>query len=393
MRILIAHEALAGAGGVESYLSCLVPALLARGHRVAFLHHNPASEPGPTSLQHADVRTFGVADQGLAGALAGARAWQPQVCFSHNMRDLDIETALAGAFPMVKMMHGYFGTCIGGQKAHGFPAVTACSRRFGPKCLALYLPRQCGQRHPMVMLNGYAWASRQRKLFASYAHVVVASEHMGDEYRRNGVPAERLTVAPLFPTAPATDVPRGLPDHPRVLFAGRMTRLKGGDVLVRAIAAAAARLHRPVHVTLAGEGPEKHAWQSLALRVGVTASFPGWVSGPDLTSLMREASVLAVPSLWPEPFGLVGLEAGLHGVPAVAFDAGGIREWLEDDINGRLVRQVGDAAALGAAIASVAGDPTVAARLGEGARRVAVRLSLDAHVGCVEAILSRAARS
>src|SRR6185436_19252540 len=50
MRILIANEALAGGGGVETYLAALVPGLQAAGHEVGVLHDNPGSDAGPQRI-------------------------------------------------------------------------------------------------------------------------------------------------------------------------------------------------------------------------------------------------------------------------------------------------------------------------------------------------------
>jgi glycosyltransferase involved in cell wall biosynthesis len=393
MRILIVHEAATGAGGVESYLAALIPALAARGHELAFLHYNARSERGPTPLAHADMPAVSVSDDGLEIAVERMRAWRPDVCFSHNMRQLEVEERLAHEWPVVKMMHGYFGTCIGGQKAHAFPGVVPCRREFGPPCLALYLPRRCGRRRPLAMLEQYGWAIRQRGLFERYAQVVVASCHMAEEYSRHGIGADRLTTAPLFPTESAAAAPRPLPARPTVLFAGRMTRIKGGAVLLRAAAAANRLMRLPLRVVLAGEGPEQHRWRGLALRLGLDATFTGWVSGPERTAVLRGASLVAVPSLWPEPFGLVGLEASVHGVPAVAFDVGGIREWLQDDVGGRIVREVGDAAAFARTIAAMCSTTDELVRLGDGARRAARALTLDAHLDILDGVFSRAAAS
>jgi glycosyltransferase involved in cell wall biosynthesis len=386
MRILIANEALAGSGGVESYLAALMPALSERGHRVALIHANTRRESGATRLESAEL-VASVADDTLDGALDRVRAWRPDVCFSHNMRPLDVEERLLAEWPVVKMMHGYFGTCVSGQKMHAFPAAVPCIREFGAACLALYLPRHCGRYRPVLMIEQFHRESRQHSLLRRYVAVVTASRHMADEYVRHGVAAERVVPAPLFPTERARGTIREPPRTPTVLFAGRMTSIKGGHVLVHATAAASRQLASPVKLIMAGEGPERPALEPLARRLGVDATFTGWVAADARTALFRAASVVAVPSLWPEPFGLVGLEAGVHGVPAVAFDVGGIREWLRDGVNGVLVAERGSAEALGTALAGLLADRDRLERSGEGAARVAGELSIDAHVTTVERLL------
>ena len=88
-----------------------------------------------------------------------------------------------------------------------------------------------------------------------------------------------------------------------------------------------------------------------------------------------------MPSLWPEPFGLVGVEAGLHNVPAAAFAVGGIPAWLVDGVNGYLAP--GDPPTpdgLAVAIIKCLEDPATHARLRHNALKVARRFSINAHL-------------
>src|SRR5450759_181636 len=395
MRILLANEARHGGGGVETYLSSLVPRLEARGHEVALLYANSAGETGPTRIVTRE--SWSIADEGLERALAVAGGWRPDVCFSHNMRLLDVDERLSGAWPTFKMMHGYFGACVSGHKAFAFPALEPCPRICGPACLVYYLPRNCGQLRPDVMARQYSWARRQQRLFSHYAGIVVASDHMRREYLRYDLSSDRIHAIPLFVDERVPGERAEASGEPPidVLFLGRMTPLKGAAALVRAAHHAATALRRPLRVVLAGEGPERHRLERLAGTLGadgtLAAEFPGWVDPRARGALFARASVVAIPSIWPEPFGLVGLEAAQFGVPAVAFDVGGIREWLTHDGNGRLADPAGGAAALGDALAIVLGDAPMRARPRREARDTAVRLSADAHVRTLEQVLSRAA--
>jgi glycosyltransferase involved in cell wall biosynthesis len=381
MRILLANEGAYDAGGVSTYLRALVAALRARGHSLAFLHYNPAPAASTPLVEPA----FGVRELGVHAALDAVARWAPDVCYSHNMQPLDVDRALLQRWPVVKMMHGYVGTCISGQKAHAWPSRVVCNKPFGAACLAHFLPRRCGEAAPLKMWRRYDWTRQQRAQFSGYAALVVASAHMRREYLAAGVPGSRVHAIPLFapdrieraPVAPATD---------RVVFLGRMTALKGGDILVQAVAGASRLLGRPVALTMAGDGPARLAWAKQAARARVVTEFPGWLEPPALVRLLSTASVIAVPSTWPEPFGLVGLEAAACGVPAVAFDVGGIREWLHDDVNGLLAGTQIDARPVGEALARILRDRALRERLAAGALRVAGEMTVGRHV---DALLER----
>jgi glycosyltransferase involved in cell wall biosynthesis len=382
MRIVIAHESLDTDGGVETYLVSVIRELSRRGHAIALVHDAPRRSGRPLATSVDD--RFCVSELGLDGAIARVRAWTPDVCFSHNIGPLAIDRALAGAWPVVKMLHGFFGTCVSGLKMHAFPSPVACRRTCGPACLVLYVPRRCGRLSLGAMWSGYRWAEEQRRLFSRYRGIVVASSFMRDEVLRHG--ATRVDAVPLFSTvAPVANVREAEPDT--VLFAGRMTSLKGGDVLVAAAARASRVLGRSVRVIFAGDGPQRDAWQRLSQSLGVDAEFVGWVDEASRPQVFSRAAIAVVPSLWPEPFGLVGLDAAALGRPAVAFDVGGIGEWLEERRNGRLVEPGAGEAGLAAAIVSLLSSPAERGRMAEEALAVARRLTVAAHVDRLEPLL------
>src|SRR6185503_2552758 len=122
---------------------------------------------------------------------------------------------------VVKFMHGYLGTCIGGQKRYGFPSPVPCDRVFGVPCLALYGPRHCGELTIAKFVGQYRWAREQRDLFPDYRAVVVASEHMRREFVRNGIGADRIHVNPLFPTHDESPDASIAADPATVVFMGR----------------------------------------------------------------------------------------------------------------------------------------------------------------------------
>ena len=167
--------------------------------------------------------------------------------------------------------------------------------------------------------------------------------------------------------------------------------------MIDALASVATALMRPLGVTFVGDGPDRQRWEQRARRAQAARSnlrieFTGWLDSSRLDELMLDSDLLVVPSTWPEPFGLVGPEAGLHGLPAAAFAVGGIPEWLSDGVNGRLAP--GDppsAAGLARAIVECVREPAELARLKDGARERARHCDLEAHIDALLAIFASAA--
>jgi glycosyltransferase involved in cell wall biosynthesis len=107
--------------------------------------------------------------------------------------------------------------------------------------------------------------------------------------------------------------------------------------------------------------------------------------------------MVVIPSLIPEAFGLVGIEAMTFGKPVVAFDSGGIREWLIDGETGFLVKR-GDIRGLGDRISQLLKEESLAREMGKkGKERVEKFYRKDIHLkkllAIYEEVINKRARS
>jgi glycosyltransferase involved in cell wall biosynthesis len=150
-----------------------------------------------------------------------------------------------------------------------------------------------------------------------------------------------------------------------VLYAGRITREKGAELLADAFLAAHERDPR-LHLVLAGGGPEQ---AHLSERVGEHASFLGWLEGEELARAYASADVFFFPSAT-DTFGQVILEAQASGLPVLAVAAGGPLALVENGVTGLL--HDADAEQLTGALVELAGSPRLRERLAQAAL-IAVR--------------------
>jgi glycosyltransferase involved in cell wall biosynthesis len=242
------------------------------------------------------------------------------------------------------------------------------------------------------MWQDYQRQSRRFALLLRYQAVLVASVHMRKELELHDVDPERLHVLRL-PVAEAIDIGDEDRVPERILFTGRLTEVKGAHYLLRAAHEAAAALNRPLRLTVAGTGPQQPLLEDLARTLQLEVQFKGWVDDRERHQLVRESDLVAVPSLWPEPFGLVGPEAASAGLPAVAYASGGIPEWLIAGVSGELApADPPTVSGLAAAIVRALKDSDHYRALRAGARSMVRSDSLSEHVAALEHILETAGR-
>ena len=209
--------------------------------------------------------------------------------------------------------------------------------------------------------------------------VVCISRFTRDLVARDyGVPAAKLRL--FLPTIDATEaaiapgaageVRRELGvDGPLLLMVGRLAqRRKGFDRAIAALPAIVAR-HPSARLVVAGPGDQRELRADAeAHRVAASVVFAGEVERGRLMALYAACDVFLLPTRTmadgdTEGFGVVFLEANLHGKPVVAGRTGGTTDAVVDGETGLLV-DGDDAAAIAAAVTRLLDDPGLAARLG-----------------------------
>ncbi|MBK5219462.1 MAG: glycosyltransferase [Thermoleophilia bacterium] len=147
------------------------------------------------------------------------------------------------------------------------------------------------------------------------------------------------------------------PGEIKVLYAGRLTREKGVDLLAESFLRAQGADPR-LHLLLAGGGPEE---AELRERLGEHATFLGWLGGEDLARAYASADVFLFASST-DTYGQVILEAAASGLPVVAVAEGGPAALVENRHTGLLCRP--DPDHLAGALLQLASSPLLRHHLG-----------------------------
>lgn len=369
-------------GGVATHAMASATALAGRGMDVRVAAARVGSDPpiaGVTVYHSPELLNTRLSPElRLGDALSCHR----EVIHFHQFDDPEVLRFLRKRAPVVISAHGYTA-CT--SNVYYFRPGHECTRAHGPGCIPNLLLRGCAHtRDPSSLPSDYRRTSREVEALHHADLTISYSSAIDGHLSANDV--TRRTVVPLFSTLdPATG--SGHATRRRVVFAGRVVTPKGVAVLIRAARKVDAEF------VICGDGWQLEAMRRLARRLGVQerVRFTGWLAPAELARELAQASIVAVPSLWPEPFGLVGIEAHAAGRPVVASATGGVRDWLQDGVSGLCVKP-GDPSALAGALNELLADPARQGEMGEAGRKlVRERFTAEHHVAAL-AQAYRAAR-
>jgi glycosyltransferase involved in cell wall biosynthesis len=339
MKIVQISKECSSNGGVGTYLCNLLPSLESAGHEVNIIHADQNADCSLTQSHQFYVKDFDAyvskteSERSTAEILEILKSLNPDVIHIQGCNNFYLEFEIRKRFPAIKSLHVY-DFCPSGNKFH-HASQKMCVHATGALCVPRMIYKRCLlTKRPNVIWNQYRRAKEANQNNHHYRKLIVASRHVKFQALASGYSSDQIEVVPYYTNLPSLNG-GPLSSEEKILFIGRIVREKG----LRKLLSAFSQLHSSAQLIIAGEGGDIPSIKSLAQQLGLgqRVSFAPWANSTQKDEFYRNASVVVIPSVWPEPFGIVGIEAMSYGKPVVAFHVGGISEWLDDGKTGFLI--------------------------------------------------------
>jgi len=208
--------------------------------------------------------------------------------------------------------------------------------------------------------------------------ILCPSEYIANRLRADGILAH--CVLRNFVPDPGGSISGIAAREDTIVFVGILERRKGAQTLLQAFIESKNDQH--FKLVIVGEGPLKNALREKVQSNGVQdrISVPGFLSDADLAAVLRQASLMVVPSEWPDNAPLTTLEAFSFGVPVLGTKEGGLPEILTPE-SGSMLFNAGNVRELSGLLVSLWQDKHMLRRMGDMARRIyEERFSPEAHI-------------
>jgi glycosyltransferase involved in cell wall biosynthesis len=363
MRIAHYMTGLHERGGIRTHIRLVSETQRQAGHDVLLFDLQEFQQRDGGGFEHVQY----VADE--SALLAEAERRGVDILHAHTL----VERAAESKVPVLRSLHGHEPYCLSGGHYLARQQIV-CSRRYHPiGCTWGHLVDRCGSARPLNLLADLR-RTRAELRSTIALNVLTVSEYLRTQMIRNGYDAARIHT--LYPPAPPPRPWAPPPEHfRRFVFIGRITPQKGVDWFLQSAVLA----KEDFAIDIAGDGNAMAAVKKLAKASSRSITFHGWLDHLRLEALLRGCRAVVVPSLWPEPAGLVTLEAMAHGRPVIAAANGGLPEVVGEQAG--LLVPPGNVPALAAALDRLASEHDTASRIGQaGQERVSQHFTLEGHL-------------
>jgi glycosyltransferase involved in cell wall biosynthesis len=356
------------AGGGDRYLEEILEPLQTSGFDNTVVYRNGNPDRLPLARRAVEIPGFmrftGSAARARQRLRQVLREEQPDAAIVYCLPNPTFGMALARSVPTILFAQDYEAICPAGTQWWRFQTVT-CPLTTGLPCLVNAFTKGCSSRRPKHLLSSYYRAAASQHWLQD-AHVIAVSAFVKSRFLAARFRDAQVHVV-RYPFAAAVSTPAcAKRDTPTVLFIGRVNREKGLDHLLRALALLR---ETPWDLLVAGAGSDLARCEQLACSLGISrrVRFAGWLTESDLEQAYATAALVAVPSLWPDPYPFVGPEAMMRSRPVVAYASGGIPEWVIPGETG-LLAPAGDILGLARALRQLLTDAGLREAMGRRAR-------------------------
>jgi len=258
---------------------------------------------------------------------------QPDLIYIHQLNDIDtFEDIINSNVKTIRFYHDHKLFCL---REHKYTTLTkrTCTQKTGFNCytcLGFINKTQNGFK-----LSSLGKLQKLQKLNSRLDTFLVASNYMKEHLKLHDFEANKIIINPLYANENNNykkDV--NFTKSKTLLFVGQLLMGKGIDILLKSMK----DIDSSYKLKIIGAGAQSELFKAYSkkLKLQERVEFVGAVKHEELVKHYQEAYCLIVPSRTPETFNLTGVEALKAGLPVIAADVGGIKEWLRDGINGLL---------------------------------------------------------
>ena len=372
-RLLMVNSSRGFIGGVERLMVSIANVLISEGFYIYGLFENSVFEDPEFDGSFCEQIIH--ENQDLAVVIDRLKSLQIDVVMIHKCSHWEWIQQLTEHFPVVTIIHDHDYYCIRKHKYFPLKRIN-CHLPFN-KFYCLICSGVLRSIKPKMRLISSGHHSRLLHYIRRSTISFVLSEYMASNLVMNGW--DYSTVRILVPWQNTLQIPvarRSCEKSINILYVGQLIRGKGVDILLKALS----MLDFSWNAEIVGRGNDEEYLRNLSKKLGIcdSVNFIGWSS--DLDKHYGNADIVVVPSRWQEPFGLVGIEAFAHSKAVVAFDIGGISQWMRNGDNG-LIAKAGDFRDLAKKITSLALNEDLRSKVSERAYQdIETKYNKDRHI-------------